>query len=62
MDREIELSVKCVNGAVEGIEEVLLSVHLHHAHSDRRNSPTGPYDTIIDEQGGGRDKQNVMSS
>ena len=55
IDREIELSVKCVNGATEGIDDVFLSVHLCHAHWDRRHATKGPYDLII----GGLGEMNV---
>ena len=47
---EIELAVRGVNGATEGVwpsPRVLLSVHLCHAHSNRRHSTRGPYDLII---------------
>jgi 5-methyltetrahydropteroyltriglutamate--homocysteine methyltransferase len=47
IEREIELCVKCVNGATEGIEGVSLSLHLCHAHFDRRHVTRGPYDLII---------------
>ncbi|HEU5318470.1 MAG TPA: cobalamin-independent methionine synthase II family protein [Chloroflexota bacterium] len=50
VDHEIELSIQGVNGATEGIwgsSDVLLSVHLCHAHSNRRHSTRGPYDLII---------------
>ena len=52
IDREVDLSVKCVNGATDGIEDVFLSVHLCHAHWDRQHATTGPYDPIM--QGLGR--------
>jgi 5-methyltetrahydropteroyltriglutamate--homocysteine methyltransferase len=50
VDYEIELAVRGVNGATEGIWDsgkLLLSVHLCHAHSNRRHSTHGPYDLII---------------
>ena len=47
VDREIELSVRSVNGATEGIDDVFLSVHLCHAHFDRRHSTRGPYDLVV---------------
>jgi 5-methyltetrahydropteroyltriglutamate--homocysteine methyltransferase len=50
VDHEIEMAVRGVNGATEGIWEsgrVLLSVHLCHAHSNRRHSTRGPYDLIV---------------
>ena len=47
VEREIELCVRCVNGATEGLTEVNLSLHLCHAHFNRRHSTRGPYDLII---------------
>ena len=47
VDREIDLCVKCVNGATEGIEGVFLSVHMCHAHFNRQHGSKGPYDRII---------------
>jgi len=47
IEREIELCVNCVNGATEGIESSLLSLHLCHAHFNRRHSTRGSYDPII---------------
>ena len=47
VDREIELSVKCVNEATEGIEGVHVSVHMCHAHFNRRHGTKGPYDLIM---------------
>ena len=47
IEREIELCVKCVNGATQGIEGVGLSVHLCHAHFARRHTTKGHYDLII---------------
>ena len=47
VDHEIEQSVRCVNGVTEGIEDVFLSVHLCHAHFNRRHGTKGPYDLII---------------
>ena len=47
IDREIELCVKCVNGATEGIDDVFLTVHLCHAHFNRRHSTRGSYEVII---------------
>jgi 5-methyltetrahydropteroyltriglutamate--homocysteine methyltransferase len=47
---EIELAIRGVNGATEGVwpsGRVLLSVHLCHAHSNRRHATRGPYDLII---------------
>jgi 5-methyltetrahydropteroyltriglutamate--homocysteine methyltransferase len=50
VDHEIELAMRGVNGATEGIWEsgkLFLSVHLCHAHSNRRHSTHGPYDLIV---------------
>ena len=47
IDHEIELSVKCINGATEGVDGVFLSVHLCHAHFNRRHTTKGPYNLII---------------
>ena len=47
VDREIELSVRCVNEAVKGVTDVHLSVHVCHAHYNRRHATQGPYDLII---------------
>ena len=48
VDREMELCVRCVNGATEGLEDVFVSVHMCHAHFNRRHGTRGPYDLIID--------------
>ncbi len=47
VEHEIELAVRAVNGAVEGVEHPFLSVHLCHAHGNRRHSTRGPYDPIM---------------
>ena len=47
IDREIELCVRGVNGATEGIGDAFLSVHLCHAHFNRAHSTKGPYDIIV---------------
>ena len=47
IEHEIELSVKCVNAVTKDIRNVLLSMHLCHAHFNRRHSTKGPYDLII---------------
>jgi len=47
VDHEIEQSIRCVNEVAEGLEEISLSVHLCHAHFDRRHGSKGPYDLII---------------
>ena len=41
------MAVQGVNGAVEGVEHPLISVHLCHAHSNRQHSTRGPYDLIV---------------
>ena len=51
VDREIELSVDCVNRATEGIDGILLSVHMCHAHFNRQHATKGPYDLIIEALG-----------
>lgn len=51
VDREIEMSIRGVNGAVEGIENAFFSVHMCHAHFNRRHSTSGPYDLIMDALG-----------
>jgi 5-methyltetrahydropteroyltriglutamate--homocysteine methyltransferase len=47
VDREIELCVRCVNGATEGLGDVFITVHMCHAHFNRHHSTRGPYDLII---------------
>ncbi len=47
VDHEIESSVNSVNGAVEGIGDVPISVHMCHAHFNRMHGTKGPYDLII---------------
>ena len=44
---EIEMAVLGVNGAVEGVDHPLISVHLCHAHANRQHSTRGPYDLVI---------------
>ena len=51
VDHEIEQCIRCVNGATEGIEGVFLSVHMCHAHFNRRHGTRGPYDLIIEALG-----------
>ncbi len=51
IDHELEMCVKGVNGAVEGIENAFISVHMCHAHFNRRHSTSGAYDLIIDALG-----------
>jgi 5-methyltetrahydropteroyltriglutamate--homocysteine methyltransferase len=48
VDREIELSVSCINGAVEEAGDAFVSVHFCHSHFDRRHTTTGPYDLIME--------------
>ncbi len=50
VDREMELSVSSVNAVVEGAA-VPVTVHLCHAHFDRRHATSGPYDLIMDALG-----------
>ena len=47
IDGEIERCVRGVNGAAEGNEDVFLSVHMCHAHFDRKHATKGPYDLVI---------------
>jgi 5-methyltetrahydropteroyltriglutamate--homocysteine methyltransferase len=47
IEHEIELSVRGVNGSVEGLKDVPVSVHLCHAHINRKHATKGPYDLII---------------
>ena len=47
VDHEIEMAVQGVNGAVQGVDHPLISVHLCHAHANRRHSTRGPYDLVI---------------
>ena len=51
VDREMELCVRCVNGATEGLDDVFVSVHMCHAHFNRRHGTRGPYDLIIEALG-----------
>ena len=50
VDGEMEMSVSSVNAVVEGAA-VPVTVHLCHAHFDRRHATTGPYDLIMDALG-----------
>lgn len=47
VEHEIEMAVQGVNGAVEGVDHPLISVHLCHAHANRQHSTRGPYDLIV---------------
>ena len=51
VDREIELSVRCVNGAVADAGDMFVSVHFCHSHFDRHHTTTGPYDLIMEALG-----------
>jgi 5-methyltetrahydropteroyltriglutamate--homocysteine methyltransferase len=51
VEREVELSVKCVNDATAGIEGVNLSVHLCDSQFIRSNSTEGIYDLVMDALG-----------
>lgn len=47
IEREIDMSVQSVNAVVEGLDHAFVSLHLCHAHFNRRHSTRGPYDLII---------------
>ena len=47
VEHEIEQCVRGVNGATEGEAHPYLSVHLCHAHFNRRHATKGPYDLVI---------------
>ena len=47
VDHEIDMAVQGVNGAVEGVDHPMISVHLCHAHANRQHSTRGPYDLIV---------------
>ncbi len=47
IDHEIEMSVSSVNGAVEGVGDIFVSVHMCHAHFNREHMTSGPYDLIM---------------
>ena len=47
IQREIDLCVECVNGVTDGLADVFVSLHLCHAHFDRRHGTKGAYDPII---------------
>ena len=51
VEHEIEMCVTGVNGVTEGLTRVPVSVHLCHAHFDRRHATKGPYHLIIDALG-----------
>ena len=51
VEYEIALCARCVNEVTEGLEGAFLSLHLCHAHSNRRHSTWGPYDLIIEALG-----------
>ncbi len=51
VDHEIELSVRSVNAVLDGFEAVPVTVHLCHAHFDRKHATRGPYDLIIEALG-----------
>ena len=50
VDHEMELSVRSVNAVVEGAA-VPVSVHLCHAHFNRKHATKGPYDLIMEALG-----------
>ena len=47
IDHEIEMCIRCVNGATEGLDHLFVSLHMCHAHFNRRHGTRGPYDLII---------------
>ena len=51
VDHEIEMSVRSVNEVTEGLGDAFISVHLCHAHFDRRHSTRGSYELIIEALG-----------
>ena len=51
VDHEIEQSVRGINAATEGIDAGPLSVHLCHAHFNRKHATSGSYDLIIEALG-----------
>ena len=51
VDHEIEMSVRSVNEVTEGLDDAFISVHLCHAHFDRRHSTRGSYELIIEALG-----------
>ena len=51
VDSEIDMSVRAVNDVTAGVDGVLLSVHMCHAHFARQHSTKGPYDLIMDALG-----------
>ena len=51
LEREAELSVRCVNAVTKGVEGAFLSVHLCHAHFNRRHATRGSYDPIMSALG-----------
>ena len=50
VDHEMELSVRSVNAVCEGAT-VPISVHLCHAHFNRKHATRGPYDLIMEALG-----------
>ena len=48
IDHEIQLSIQSINSVVEGLEKIPFSIHLCHAHYNRKHGTKGPYDLIID--------------
>jgi 5-methyltetrahydropteroyltriglutamate--homocysteine methyltransferase len=51
MAKEIELCVRMVNAVVEAVSDVPTSMHLCHAHFNRRRFSDGGYEPIIDALG-----------
>ncbi|MSP14500.1 MAG: hypothetical protein EXR62_16290 [Chloroflexi bacterium] len=50
-EAEMDLCVRTVNAVVDGIEDVFISVHLCHAHFNRRHSTVGSYHLIMEALG-----------
>ena len=48
IDNEIQLSIQSINAVVEGFQKIPFSIHLCHAHYNRKHGTKGPYDLIID--------------
>jgi 5-methyltetrahydropteroyltriglutamate--homocysteine methyltransferase len=44
---EMDLCVDMLNQTVDGIEGISISIHLCHAHFDRKHGGEGPYDIIM---------------
>ena len=51
IDQEIQMSIRSVNEVADSVEGIPISVHLCHAHFNRRHGTSGPYDIIMDGLG-----------